>query len=474
MKKTGIVLSVLLIAGVAVTGGAWFTGQQLETHLESKLAEANQELARQLPGSSIRLESLQRGLFGSQARYRIDLGEQAAELPSSELVLVEHIEHGPLPLSRLVRLQLMPVLTYGHARLEEGPLTAPLFRMANGAEPLSLHTALGYDQTASLVVEVAPLRHADAELEFAFSGFTGDFEVGTEVLRGAGQVARLELVTLGEQPGTLHVQDFRFDMDRVKGDAGIYLGEESARVSRVDLTLADMAPLVLSQLDLRDRISQNGDLLAAEFFGQVASVSYADQPLGSLRLDWSAHDLDAAGLMALADLLNRYAEAPEAESQELTPAQEQELLAALQAVLASEPRLSLDRLALRTANAESLLSIAVGLRQAREEPLSLDDAIREMLASLDIRLDVPKDSIRDLVGYKALLNPMLDPDEVALEAGMAAEMAGTMALGMGLATLEGDTLRARLSYADDQVTFNGNTQSLDEFLMVLGMLLGAE
>src|SRR5690606_10094867 len=119
--------------------------------------------------------------------------------PSSELVLVEHIEHGPLPLSRLVRLQLMPVLTYGHARLEEGPLTAPLFRMANGAEPLSLHTALGYDQTASLAVEVAPLRHADAELEFAFSGFTGDFEVGTEVLRGAGQVARLELVTLGEQ-----------------------------------------------------------------------------------------------------------------------------------------------------------------------------------------------------------------------------------------------------------------------------------
>src|SRR5690606_26106564 len=98
---------------------------------------------------------------------------------------------------------------------------------------------------------------------------------------------------------------------------------ESARVSRVDLTLADMAPLVLSQLDLRDRISQNGDLLAAEFFGQVASVSYADQPLGSLRLDWSAHDLDAAGLMALADLLNRYAEAPEAESQELTPAREQ-------------------------------------------------------------------------------------------------------------------------------------------------------
>src|SRR5690606_12075990 len=110
----------------------------------------------------------------------------------------------------------MPVLTYGHARREEGPLTARLFRMASGAEPLSLHAAVGYDQTASLAVEVAPLRHADAELEFAFSGFTGDFEVGTEVLRGAGQVARLELVTLGEQPGTLRVQDFRFDMDRVK------------------------------------------------------------------------------------------------------------------------------------------------------------------------------------------------------------------------------------------------------------------
>ncbi len=44
MKKTGIAAVVLLVAGAAVTAGAWYTGTQLETLLPEKIAEANQEL----------------------------------------------------------------------------------------------------------------------------------------------------------------------------------------------------------------------------------------------------------------------------------------------------------------------------------------------------------------------------------------------------------------------------------------------
>ena len=127
MKKTGIAAVVLLVAGAAATDGAWYTGTQLETLLPEKIAEANQELARQLPGSEVQLSltSLERGVFSSVARYQLDLGELAHEWPASELVLVEHIEHGPLPLSRLSTLRLLPVLSHSQTRLEETALTAP-------------------------------------------------------------------------------------------------------------------------------------------------------------------------------------------------------------------------------------------------------------------------------------------------------------------------------------------------------------
>lgn len=475
MKKTGITLAILLTAGVALTAGAWFTGKQLETLLGDAIAEANQELERQMPGGEVRLEleSLERGLFTSQARYRIELGELAADLPSSELRMVERIEHGPLPLSRLLRLRLLPVMTHSQARLEENALSAPLFRMAGDAEPLTIASTLGYDQSVTLALDVAPLRHADDERAFEFSGFSGEFTGSAEVIRGQGAFARLQLSASGEQPGGVSLHDFRLDLDRVRGESGLFLGEQSSRLGRVEVSWSGMAPLVLHGVDLRDRVSEEASLLAAEFAGQVREVTYADQPLGSVRMAWSARDLDAVALKALADLLAGYAETLDSdpEHEGLSSAQQEYLMAALLALLASEPKLNLDDLSVRTASAESRLSIAVGLRRPRDGELTPDEAIREALSSLEVRLDVPKASIRDLVGYKALFDPSLDPQEVSMEATLLAEMAGNMAVGMQLASLEDETLKARLSYADGQVTFNGTTQPLEEFLAVLGMLL---
>lgn len=474
MKKTGIALAILLAAGVAVTGGAWFTGKQLQAVIDDKIAEANEELARQLPGSEVRLTlaSLERGVFSSQARYQIALGELAADLPASELVLIEHIEHGPLPLSRLSSLQLLPVMAYSQARLEENPLTASLFEMSQGAEPLTLNTTLGYDQSAQVAVNVAPLQFATSELTFGFSGFAGEFEGSTEIIRGNARFDRLELAAQGAQAANVSLHDFRLDMDRAKGAAGVFLGEQSARIARMEMNWPGMAPLALNDIGMRDHISQTADLLSAEFVSHVGEVTYAGNPLGSLHMDWSARDLNAAAVKELTDLAARYVDTLEMdpEQTDLSPAQEEQLMASLHALLASKPTLSLDRLSLKTANAETRLSIAAGLNQPQDDELTPQEAIRQVLSSLEVQLDLPKDTIRDLVGYKALFDPSLDPQEVTMEATMTAEMASDMAVGMQLASLDGETIKSRLSYANDEVTFNGTTQSLDEFLAGLGML----
>lgn len=477
MKKTGIAAVVLLVAGAAVTAGAWYTGTQLETLLPEKIAEANQELARQLPGSEVQLSltSLERGVFSSVARYQLDLGELAHEWPASELVLVEHIEHGPLPLSRLSTLRLLPVLSHSQTRLEETALTAPWFRQAEGGEPLRIQTTLGYDLEASVRLEVAPLRFADGETHLSFSGFQGEFEGSAEQVTGSGHFDRLELSTLGEQPTRVGLQGLQVVFDRHKGPSGLFLGEQSVTLERLDVHWPGLEPLVLSELAQHDRLSQTDDLLAADLTLELAGLSYAEQPLGALRMDWSARDLNAGAIVALADLIGSYAETLESdpEHEGFSHAQEQHLKAALESLLDSRPSLSLDSLSLKTANAESRLSLQLGLsKPAMGEALPPEVLIQQLVSRLNLQLDLPKASIRDLVGYQALFDASLDPQAVAMEADMLAEMAGDMAVGMELATLQGDTLQTRLDYADGQVTLNGQTRPLEEFLAMLSLLAG--
>lgn len=477
MKKTGIALAVLLVAAGAAGAGAWYTGKQVESLLGDKVAEANDALRRQLPGSEINLQlvALERGVFSSQARYRVDLGELAVDLPSSELVLVERIEHGPLPLSRLLRLQWRPVLTHGQARLERNALSAPLFEMSGEAEPLTLATTLHYNRTASVAIELAPLRVAAPHYTLDFSGFSGTLAGDREHLRGHGGFQRLELRAADPSPARLEVRGVHFEVDRTLSPSGLFQGEQSGRVARLDIQLPELAPLVLSGIDLRDRVSEDAGRLAAEFGSRVEEVRYGDAPLGALELNWSVRDLQIAALRELAELLALHADAlgDEAGHGGLSPSQEEQLRQALYRLLASQPQLNLERLALRTRNAESQLRIALTLNRPEDGELTPEAFLRQLLARLNIELELPKATIRDLVGYQALLDPILDAEAVALEAGMLAEMAGEMAVALQLAALENDTLTSRLSYAEGRVTFNGNSMPVEEFTALLSMLMGS-
>jgi uncharacterized protein YdgA (DUF945 family) len=59
-----------------------------------------------------------------------------------------------------------------------------------------------------------------------------------------------------------------------------------------------------------------------------------------------------------------------------------------------------------------------------------------------------------------------------MEAEMMAEMAADMAVTTELATLQGDSIQTRLDYTDGQVTLNGQTRPLEEFLAMLSLLAG--
>src|SRR5476651_1583732 len=109
MNKPAVVLLGFVVAvGVVSAGGAWYTGKQLEPVLQTAIQDANKELQTSMAGVdgtvTLELVSLDRQLFSSTAHYRLKaqgavFGENHQD---TELLFVDHIEHGPLPFSRLV------------------------------------------------------------------------------------------------------------------------------------------------------------------------------------------------------------------------------------------------------------------------------------------------------------------------------------------------------------------------------------
>jgi uncharacterized protein YdgA (DUF945 family) len=68
MKKTLVAAGVVIALGIIWTGGAWYTGKQLESRLGEMISQANEQIKRTAPEASVELSSqnYHRGLFSSQ------------------------------------------------------------------------------------------------------------------------------------------------------------------------------------------------------------------------------------------------------------------------------------------------------------------------------------------------------------------------------------------------------------------------
>ncbi len=53
MNKSLVAVGVIVALGVVWTGGAWYTGKKIETHLEEMVAQANAQLKLTAPESNL-------------------------------------------------------------------------------------------------------------------------------------------------------------------------------------------------------------------------------------------------------------------------------------------------------------------------------------------------------------------------------------------------------------------------------------
>ena len=475
MNKAGIAAVALVALAAAGSAGAWYTGTQLEGVLQKNIEETNEQFRTEYPGSDLALElvNFERGIFSSQARYRLVLAEGEEE--TMDLLFSSDIQHGPMPLSRLVRFKWLPVMAVMDTQLESSDMVEGVFAASGGKSPVTALTTLGYGNGVHGTLNMAPLTWSvPGYFSLSFSGFSGDFDTNRagDFIVMDGRVDSLEM-SFGsevEQLQAMNLVGWDMDVNR-KRDAvsGLYLGTSRAELDQFSVVMADLSTLVFNDMVQSDLTSLESDGLSAAMKYRIGAINYGADKLGSMGLDFSVSRINPQAVVELSRLYNELIFSlgdgfPE-------QARFDELDEALNRLLEDGPQLTLNNFVLKTANGESRLNLGVGLGQLNETGLTLSEAeLEDVIQTLDAKLVLSKPMIRDVVGYRALFDASVDKSTAEQEAAMAAEMAGAMAEMLQLGKVEGDNITSQLSYANGAVTFNGKAMELEELMELMAGL----
>jgi uncharacterized protein YdgA (DUF945 family) len=482
-KSVNIAVGVIVVAGVLITAGAWYTGKRLEGALNDAIQQGNQQLQAAFVGhegkASVELLSLDRHFFTSTAHYKLNIQDpKFNDGQPVELLFVDNIEHGPLPWSRVKSLQLLPVMAASNMQIEKNAFSEKWFAMTNGQPPLTGHFSMGYDRAALGRVELLPFEFTDQTGAFKFSGFTlnasgsGD----GQKLEANGVLGSVDVTATSEEgPVHLTLKDFTFNTGGTKGKSGFYLGHTDAKIASATFQAAGQPAIQLKDFVNTSLLQEVEGNLNAQVTYDVGNISFNGSDIGAMQMLWKFGNFDIASTQALMKIYQEKVQ-PQAQAAaamgetytpHLSPADEALVQAEVSKLLSAKPHIELEKLSLKTASGESQFSLSMDLGN----PSALDqpgaELLKQLLTQLDAKLVLSKPMIKDLAALRANSAGLTDPAAIAQQAQGAAESVGGMAVMLQVGKVEGDNIVSSLHYANDVVDFNGVKMPAQQFAAMM-------
>ncbi|TPG66328.1 YdgA family protein [Pseudomonas arsenicoxydans] len=485
-KSAGVLLGIVVAIGAISAGGAWYTGTKIEGVLNTSIADANKELKAALVGSngtaSLELVSLERHVFSSTAHYRLKgEGEMFGESPV-ELLFVDHIEHGPLPFSRLVSLKWLPVMATSHYELERTPLTEKWFAAAKDKSPLTGVVNIGYDNATNGTLELLPLDVAlDEKSNLKFSGLNLEVAASAQAqkVKANGYMDSLTLTTVAEDqtPVKVELNGLTMASNLVKSTYGYYTGENTLELTDSKSTFGPkQSVLGLKKFEMKNQTEESGTSASGRADYKVGEVSVNGKAVGSAQMAMSLKNLDIPATMSLMQVYQTKLQPYEKAAAEaaaagqpspelvLTPAEEAQVKTGLEKLLAAGPQVALENLSFNTTNGESRANLVLDLTKPPTMDLPPDQLTQQLIALLDINVQVSKPMLVDVFTVQSQLDGQTDAKLIADQATATADMFGSMAVGTQFAKLDGNNIVSKFHYANNQVEFNGQKMTVEEFV----------
>lgn len=471
MKKALVVIGGLVVVGAACTSVAWYTGKQLPEVLGTSLAQSNRQLAAALSGTGsgkVELLSLESGVFSSEARYRVTL--DGAEGEHVQLDFIDHLEHGPFPLSRIKRGELAPVMAASNYALEKTEDSAPWYAVTGEKAPLYGNLSVGYGGAIRNELQMAPFEASGEDgFSLSFSGLTLHMEstLEGENLRLQGELGRVAMAMGADAPMSVTLKGIDLSTDLTMSSYGYFVGSMNLDVAESALSFGDNQSLRFGKFEQRDayRIEDGG--LSLKQAASLADINFSGHAIGSARMAWNVERLNPEAVGSLVAWYEQNLPQFQAMALGVTPdtgammLDDPQLQAPLLKLLAGGPRITLQELSFKTANGESRFDLDLDLSGQGLAGIPLEQAFAQSVKSLQTNLKISKPMIGDLAALRATLEG-LDAGQVR-QAAATGEMAGMIAAQSQMATVKGDDILVQLGYADGMVNFNGQKMTVDQF-----------
>lgn len=490
MKKSLVAAGVIVALGVVWTGGAWYTGKKLETHLAEMVSQANAQIKLTAPEANVELayQNYQRGVFSSQLQLVLKpvAGKENPWLKDGQsVVLDESVDHGPFPLAQLKSFNLLPSMASVKTTLVNNDVSKPLFEMAKGETPFEINSRISYSGDTRSALSLKPLNYEKGTEKVAFSGgefiFNADKEGNVVSLSGEAKSGLVDAVNEYDQKVQVSFNDLKTEGSSTLASFGERVGDQKITIGKMALGVEgkEMALLEGMEISGKTDLVNDGKTINSQLDYTLNSLKVQNQDLGSGKLTLKVGQIDGAALHQFSQQYNAQTQAllsqpdvadnPELYQQKVFEA----FFGALPLLMKGEPTITIAPLSWKNAKGETALNVSLFLKDpstAQGEPQTLADEVDRSVKSLDGKLSIPVDMAVEFMTQVARLEGY-QQDEAAKLANQQVKGLAAMGQMFRITTLEDNTIGTSLQYANGQVTLNGKKMPLEEFVAMFGMVL---
>ncbi|NYT62148.1 YdgA family protein [Alcaligenaceae bacterium] len=470
MKKSTGVVAVVVVAGVAYLGATWYVGQRAQATIEHAVLVANERIGKVLgvdaAGSGLKLtvDKYQRHFFSSDVTYTLRVKDQDGK--PVELILQDHLQHGPFPLDALRAGDFTPMLAFSQSQLAVTPAIQKWFDSQKGLSPLQVETRVGFGGSGKSAWTFAPTEIAIDGEKLSFSGgvinvsFSNDFNDNVS----SGKFDALSV--FNEQTReSVTVKNIQLDSTTTSSGKDVKLKSKATIDSLVAGDTGD-GPVTIENLSINLDSHQQENMLDGVLQYEFGRLLVGDVDMGSVSVGGKVQHLDIAALTALAaeyDAIQARQGADNDQELVLSPEEEASLREKLMVLLASNPAVELGPLTWKNAKGESRAALQVNLaKPANVQEQRVDVLAAEILKRVKLDLSVSKAMLIQAMGQGSS-----DPQEK-----LQMEMMGAMIYDQyvarlseaGLLKLEGDNAAAAVLYENNKVDLNGTAMSVEELM----------
>ncbi|QCP59506.1 YdgA family protein [Pantoea sp. SO10] len=484
MKKTQVAVGVIVALGVIWTGASWFTGKQLESHMDEMLQNANAQLNAYAPNSRLTLsyQDYQRGVFSSKTKLVVQASSQTNDnpllKPGQSIVLNETIDHGPFPFAQLKRGSLIPSMASVHTELENTDAVKKLFEMTNGKSLVNADTRVGYSGATNTDLNLLAVDYNNPQTgdRLATNGGTLNISADSKGDKVSldGDFSSIAVTSKNqvELPVLFTLNGLKLSGDTHLSPEGVRVGDQSISLDKLDASINGQEGLSLEKLKTTSSFDNKEGKIGGQLDVDVDKITLQKQPFGEAKLAMKFAQFDAQAVKAFSDTYNAQMQdllnqPGVAEDPIRYQASVQTILRNnLPTLLKGSPTLSIAPLSWKNDKGESTFNLNVGFNDPATvsgEAQSLGAAVDRVLKTLDGKLAINMPMATETMRHVGLAEGYQGDDAQKLA---DQQVKGLAAMGQmfRLTQQQDDNIVTSLQYGNGQVTMNGDKMTLEQFL----------